>query len=179
MAMTVKEVSMQFNTARFGPIEVDEDKIINVPDGLIGFKQCRTFVIINIQKYKPFLWLQSLEDGSLCFVMTDPWQFFTDYSPELSDEDVGFLEIDNPSSVAIYTLISFSGDINNTRFNLLAPLCINHKTSRARQVILNNSNYSVACSLNAQALKDTMEQKPVEQQTIVMTEQVKVKMLIK
>jgi len=170
---------MQLHTSRFGAIEVEEDKVINVPDGLVGFKKYHDFVIINIQKYKPFLWLQSLEDGNLCFVMTDPWQFFSDYSPELSDDDVVFLEIDSPSAVAIYTLVSFDREISNTRFNLLAPLCVNHRTSRGRQVILNNSSYSVAYSLNTQAMKTSAENKAVEPRSVHMAEQARAKMLIK
>jgi flagellar assembly factor FliW len=170
---------MQLHTSRFGTIEVDEDRVISVPDGLIGFKKFHTFVIINIQKYKPFLWLQSLEDGNLCFVMTDPWQFFSDYSPELSDDDVGFLQIDNPSAVAIYTLVSFDKGVSTTKFNLLAPLCINHRTSKGRQVILNNSSYRVAHSLTTQALKSSAEHKTVEPQSVLIAEQINAKMLIK
>jgi flagellar assembly factor FliW len=168
---------MQVNTARFGPIEVEEDKIIHIPEGLVGFKKYSRFVIINVEKYRPFLWLQSLDDGSLCFVMADPWQFFADYAPELPDDDVEYLEIDNPTVVAIYTLISFDGNFSNMKFNLLAPLCINHKTSKGRQVILNNGSYTVAASVKSADIKTGPE--PREAHTVVHAEQIKGKMLIK
>lgn len=136
---------MNIKTSWFDEIKVDKNKTIHFPEGLVGFTDYRNFVIIHIEKYWPFLWLQSVDNGSLSFVMTDPFIFFPDYSPELSDDDVQFLGIDDPNAVVIYSLISFKKDIQqSTRFNLFAPLCINHKMNRAKQVILNNSKYGVA-----------------------------------
>ncbi|MGV8121236.1 MAG: flagellar assembly protein FliW [Candidatus Xenobiia bacterium LiM19] len=140
---------MEFETTRFGTMTVDENKIITLPEGLVGFEKFHRYIIITIEQFKPFLWLQSLELGSLSFLLTDPWLFFTDYAPELQDSDVSFLKIDDVAAVATYCLIAFNNDWKSTKFNLLAPLCINHARNIGRQVILNNSGYSVSTSLKS------------------------------
>lgn len=149
---------MLIKTTRFDEIDVDESKIIDFPEGLIGFERYRKFVIVSIEKFKPFLWLQSVDLGDLSFLMTDPWLFFTDYAPEISDDDVSYLKIDDPSSVIIYALISFDKNYKNTNFNLLAPICINHKTNTARQVILTNANYSVCHTISHETIKASKTQ---------------------
>jgi flagellar assembly factor FliW len=170
---------MKIKTARFGDIDVEEGKIITCPEGLIGFNMSRRFVILSIEKFKPFLWLQSLDDGNLCFVMTDPWLFIPDYAPELSDEDVTFLGIDDPASVALYTLISF--EKATTRFNLLAPLCINHKTNTAKQIILNTPSYSTAHPLTGETLQKTSATlaRPSEAKFSMQTQIMAAKILVK
>ncbi len=140
---------MEFETTRFGILTVDESKIITIPEGLVGFEKNHRYIIIAIDKFKPFLWLQSLDQGGLSFLLTDPWLFFPDYAPELQDNDVEFLHIEDAATVATYCLISFNNDLKNTRFNLLAPLCINHEKNTGRQVILTSSGYSVATRLSS------------------------------
>ena len=62
---------MNVMTLRFGEIEIDESRIIEMPVGIIGFED-RRFVIISPDRYGQFFWLQSLDNPDLAFVVTDP-----------------------------------------------------------------------------------------------------------
>ena len=63
---------MLIQTSRFGEIEVEENQIISFPSGLVGFSEDRRFVIREDDAAAPFLWLQSVEDNGLAFVMIEP-----------------------------------------------------------------------------------------------------------
>ena len=70
---------MLINTSRFGEIEVQDDQIITMPSGLIGFSEDRRFVIREDEAAKPFLWLQSVDNDALAFVMIEPHFSFSNY----------------------------------------------------------------------------------------------------
>jgi flagellar assembly factor FliW len=157
---------MEIETTRFGTLTVDESKIITLPEGLVGFEKYHRYIIISIDTFKPFLWLQSVELGELSFLLTDPWLFFPDYTPELQDNDVNFLRIKDASTVATYCLIAFKNELKDTRFNLFAPLCINHDKNIGRQVILTNSGYSVATRLESLSISPSPQTQLVSSHSI-------------
>ena len=70
---------MLIKTSRFGEIEVQEDQIITIPSGLIGFSEDRRFVIREDEAAKPFLWLQSVDNDALAFVMIEPHFSFSNF----------------------------------------------------------------------------------------------------
>ena len=47
--------------------------------GLLGFAKYKQFVVIDHTEESPFKWLQSVEEGSLAFIITDPLFFVADY----------------------------------------------------------------------------------------------------
>ena len=73
---------MLIKTSRFGEIEIHEDQIITMPSGLIGFSEDRRFVIREDEAAKPFLWLQSVDNDALAFVMIEPHFSFSNYELE-------------------------------------------------------------------------------------------------
>lgn len=146
---------MKLSTAQFDEIEFSEEKIIIFPEGLIGFDKYKKFVIINMEKLNPFLWLQSVDDSNLSFVMIDPWRFISNFSPEITEEDIKLLNIIDPSSVVIYTLISFEKEFENIKINLMAPICINHPEKLGKQIILNDPKYEFLCELRKSSIQNT------------------------
>lgn len=67
---------MQVNTARFGLLDIEEDKVISMPQGLLGFPEKR-FILLTPPNLGPFCWLQAVENPNLAFVVTDA----KNYSP--------------------------------------------------------------------------------------------------
>ena len=47
-------------------VDVDEKKIVEFPEGLLGFESVKKFAIID-SEYEPFIWLQSVENKELAF----------------------------------------------------------------------------------------------------------------
>ena len=55
---------MILNTTRFGELEIEPEKVIEMPDGMVGFRD-RSFVLLNPGKGAPFYWFQSVESPNL------------------------------------------------------------------------------------------------------------------
>ena len=55
---------MLIQTSRFGEIEVEENQIISLPSGLVGFSEDRRFVIREDDAAAPFLWLQAVDNNA-------------------------------------------------------------------------------------------------------------------
>src|SRR5256886_10348038 len=94
-------VRMDIATTRFGRLEVNEERIIAFPHGLLGFPQYQRFALIQTGEENYFFWLQSVDEPSLAFVVTDPAIFFKDYDFALKEEtqqeigltDAGFAQV--------------------------------------------------------------------------------------
>ena len=68
-ALTVSpEETICFTTTRFGDQEAPVDMIVEFPDGLLGFPDCRRFIIVQNPSGGPFQWLQSIDEPGLAFV---------------------------------------------------------------------------------------------------------------
>lgn len=133
---------MNIQTERFGEIEVDETKALELPDGLPGFEEARRFILLPHGEYSPFYFLQSLEQPELAFVVTCPRDFFPQYQPVIPAEELQELDLEADKEPAdILVILTVPADPRLMTANLLAPLVINVAKQRVRQVILNGSGY--------------------------------------
>lgn len=134
---------MKLNTRHFGEIEVNEDRIIDFPNGLVAFDDLKKYLLIeNEDKRIPFCWLQSLENPDLAFVLINPFLFKKDYSFEFSDENMAELAIRGPEDVAVFSITVIPQDIKKMTANLLAPIIINPRSRKGKQIILQDKHYS-------------------------------------
>ncbi len=130
------------STTRFSEIEVLEKDVIILPSGLIGFPELKQYILLDHDKGSPFKWLQSLDDGSIAFVLINPLLFKPDYSVEVTEEEVADLEITAEEDAVISVIITMPTNPQNMTANLKAPLVFNLKNRRGKQVILANPEYS-------------------------------------
>ena len=56
---------MELLTKTKGKIEVSDDRILTIPEGLFGFEQYTKYALVDCD-LEPFIWLQSCEDSNLC-----------------------------------------------------------------------------------------------------------------
>lgn len=134
---------MKLSTKHFGEIEVSRDKIITFSQGLIAFEEKKQFLIINNEEENlPFVWLQSVDDPNLTFVIMNPFIFKKDYDFKLSQEIVEELDIKEEKDVAVFSIVVVPADINKMTANLLAPLVINERNKKGKQVVLNDKRYT-------------------------------------
>ena len=131
------------NTSRFGEIEVDEKKIVHFEKGIPAFEDEHEFVILPYEEESPYYFMQSLQSPDLAFLLTVPFLFFPEYSFEIDDETMAELEIKNQDDVFYYSMITIpNGSIRYMTANLLAPVVLNSENMRAKQVVLEKSNYT-------------------------------------
>ena len=67
-------------TKAHGKMEISEDSVITIPEGLFGFEKFTKYAIVD-SDYEPFLWLQSMEDPNLAFLIVDPFLICSYYEP--------------------------------------------------------------------------------------------------
>ena len=133
---------MLLNTRHFGEINIDESKILTFPDGIPGFEELTKYIILqNPDKDIPFHWLQSIEEGDLAFVIINPFIFKPDYDFEIPQNIIEKLEIEAPEDVTIFSIVIVPEDIKKMTANLQAPLIINTKNHKGKQIILDDEKH--------------------------------------
>ncbi|MDF2669750.1 MAG: flagellar assembly factor FliW [Paenibacillus sp.] len=132
---------MLVNTIRFGELEVLEEQVITFQQGIPGFEQLHRYTMITPDEELPFKFLQSVEDGGVAFILTNPFWFYTDYEFELSQEAIDVLGVAEPQDVTVWSIVSVTESMASSTINLLAPVVINEKTRLGKQIILHGSGY--------------------------------------
>lgn len=133
----------KIETTRFGEIEIDEKKMIHFPEGLPGFLGCQEFIILEHKPDSSFMWLQSVEEPGLAFVMINPFIIKPDYLKDLSSGDELLISRRDDAPVMVFTFVTVPRDKpEKATVNLLGPIVVDTETMNASQVILVDSGYS-------------------------------------
>ena len=130
---------MKANTRVFGTIDIDDDKIITMEKGMIGFPNLTHFALIfdEAKKDKKFkiMWLQSMDDGDIAFPVTDPTAIKEDYQPSVSEEIIAPLGEMTPENTYLLVTVTVPKNIEDFSVNLKAPIVINMATNKGAQII--------------------------------------------
>nr|WP_106783726.1 flagellar assembly protein FliW [Lysinibacillus timonensis] len=126
-----------------GEVEVNSSNIIIFEHGIPGFEEEKEFVILSIEEQSAFQMLQSLKTKSLAFIITDPGYVVPNYIFDLDEATVHSLEIKEEREVAVFTIVSLKETIADSTTNLKAPIVINKSNKKAKQVILDNDEYTI------------------------------------
>lgn len=125
---------MQVRTTRFGNVEIAEDRVIEFPKGLLGFSEYRRYCLLEPAEDSAFFWLQSLDDPSLAFVVTDPSFFVPEYSVPIRAEQMGDLALARLEDAQVFVIVN---KVDQTLTgNLQGPLVINTLTRSGEQFVL-------------------------------------------
>lgn len=119
---------------RLGQQIVESEKIINFPQGLIGFENKQKFVLLQIQPESPFIILQSIDDPKFGLLVADPYSFIKQYNVQLNDTEKNILQSDIHKLAILVTMTIPRGKPDLTRLNLTGPILINYDTKIGLQV---------------------------------------------
>ncbi len=125
---------------RFGQVEYDPANLLHFPIGLIGFPTLHDFIVMPNKKKGPLFWIQAIDDTEIAFVLTDPTNFFLDYSITPDDTERKQLLIDAEEPCFILSVVTVPPD-QNISINLAAPILFAPSSNRAIQIILEDSSY--------------------------------------
>ena len=145
---------MLIQTSRFGEIEVEENHIISLPSGLVGFSEDRRFVIREDDAAAPFLWLQSVDNNGLAFVMIEPHVSVSNYELELTQEHLNKLDAKNIEELKVFVLVTMAKEMKDVTINLQGPLLFNPEKRLGLQFIIPDGKYSTRHLLFGDKLKD-------------------------
>lgn len=135
---------MKVQTTRFGMIQIEEEKIIFMPRGVLGFPQAKRFCILKHKADSPFFWLQAVDDPALAFVMTNPRLFKPDYRVDIKPAGLamGWENEQNEVPVECYVIVTIpEGAPEKMTANLMGPVLINPKAREAVQIVLSDESY--------------------------------------
>ncbi|PWA12625.1 flagellar assembly protein FliW [Pueribacillus theae] len=124
-----------------GEIEVHQEDILTFEQGLPGFVDETKFVILPFAEKSPFFILQSINTHALAFLVTEPFSFFKDYNFKLEDAVLRQLNIQSNQDLSIFVILTVNEPFSESTANLQAPIVLNVKERRGKQIILNDPRY--------------------------------------
>jgi flagellar assembly factor FliW len=135
---------MNLNGTRFGDIEYTPDDVLTFSEGMIGFNQCKQFVLLCPTADSPFRWLQSIQEPALAFLLANPVHFVSDYAPSVDEVQASSLDLDEGTPTLIFATASIPhGKPDEMTLNLAAPIVINAETQHAKQLVLDGDAYTI------------------------------------
>ena len=135
---------MQVNTAIFGSLDIAAENILEMQHGPLGFDEYRQYALLEREDQGVvFRWLQATDNESICFVVFDPYEVITGYSPELERRDLKELGCSRPEDLRYYAIAVVPEDYTKATINLKSPIAVNPVTNVAKQVILQNVDYPI------------------------------------
>jgi flagellar assembly factor FliW len=145
---------MKVNTSRFGVVEVADTDVMEFSDGLLGFEHLQRFFIVDPSDETLILWLQSADQPDIAFPILEPKLFKGDYKVRLSANELRTLRIDstNKKDTLVYCILTIPAEVSAMTANLKAPIVINSSSRQARQVVLQENEYSVKFSMYKELL---------------------------
>lgn len=138
---------MLINTRCFGEIDIEDDKIIDFPDGILGFENYKQFTLIydvktNGEKAK-IAWLQAISEPELALPVMNPFDVVKDYDPTLNETLIKDLGDINAENAAVFLVVTVPSDVTKTTANLKAPIIINSDIRVGAQIIAENKDYVI------------------------------------
>lgn len=111
--------------------------------GIPGFESYNYFNVNMIEGNERFYNIVSKEDSNIGFVSISPFEIKKDYEIDLDDEFVKELDIKSERDVLVLCLITLGKTLKDSTANLKAPIIINIKNNRGKQLILQDDKYKI------------------------------------
>lgn len=125
---------MKLLTRDFGEIEIDERDIVDFEGAVYGFESYKRFVFLYQEDVsKHFVWLQSVEDPQLCFILVEPELVTDTYTPQIPSSVERML---GGGEYMCWLLVVIKDKFEDSTVNLKSPIIINAATKKAAQIIL-------------------------------------------
>lgn len=125
---------MKYQTRDFGEVEIEQERILQFAAPILGYEKYQSYTLLYDKEAGPGLvWLQSLEDKNVCFILIDPAVLPMEYKPMIPQEDA---EILGEGELLCLPIASIPQDLKRATVNLRSPIVVNIQTRKAMQVVL-------------------------------------------
>ena len=126
-----------------GSLTVARAEVLHFPQGLYGFPECRSWVLIPTNREGLF-WLQSAEHAPLAFLLVDPFTHFPGYAVDLSPTELARVGTNEPSEIIVLAIVTVgSRDGGPPTANLQGPVVLNMRARCGFQIVLSVEGYGV------------------------------------
>lgn len=130
---------MKAETRLFGKIDIADDRIITLKEGIIGFPELQKFALIHDEEKKEkgkIMWLQSMDDTAFAMPVMNPLEVIPKYHPTISEDKYKILGKLSPEDIFVLVTITVPKNIQNMSVNLKAPFIINMNNLQGAQIIV-------------------------------------------
>ena len=143
---------MKILTKIFGEIEINEEKVLNFKEGIIGFPDLNRFMLIHDadDTEKKVSWLQSLDEPAFAMPVVDPLAVDNTYNHIVEDELLKPLGEVTEEDIIVLVTMTVPRDVKKATVNLKAPIVVNSKNLNACQIILEDDKYLVKHPINSE-----------------------------
>ena len=136
---------MEIKTKIFGDVNIDDDKILFFPNGIIGFPDLQHFTLIHDEEKEGAYihWLQSVEEPGFAMPVIDPLFIKQDYNPEVEESILECIGKLVPEEMVVLVTMTVPSDLTKMSVNLKGPIVINAAEKKGCQIILDSDEYQV------------------------------------
>jgi flagellar assembly factor FliW len=126
---------MKIDTTRFGTVDIEPDDLLQFPAGLVGFEDCRHWVLLADTANDALGWLQSTMRPEIALAVVCPRRFVPEYQVRVSRGELTPLDLSDVRAAQVLSILGKNE--RGLTLNLKAPLVINLQRRLGRQVITN------------------------------------------
>jgi flagellar assembly factor FliW len=108
-----------------------------------GFPGEHRFLLVRLDDTGVLYALTSIETPGLRFLVVPPAPFFPDYAPEIDDETLSALAVNDPANLLVLLVVTTGESTDDVTVNLMAPIVLDRETRRAVQLVLPKSDLSI------------------------------------
>lgn len=125
-----------------GTLTVESSAVLTFPQGLLGFPECREFVLLPSEREHVY-WLQSAQYSSLAFLLVDPFIFFEGYTVDLAMTEL-IRRPGGPDELSVLAIVTLprARDERPTA-NLQGPIVIDVRAAQGQQLVIADSSYGI------------------------------------
>jgi flagellar assembly factor FliW len=124
-------------------LEYTDPDIIRFESGIPGFEGLRNFLLAMNPEFEPFVWLYSVENVQIRFLMVNPLLFRPDYAPKMGKEQIADLKIQNQDDLMLFVIVTLNPNHRLSTVNMAGPVLVNIKSKLGKQIILDDGRYSI------------------------------------
>ncbi len=104
---------------------------------MYGFPESKSFILIGTMTEDfPFVWLQSVDEEQVAFLVTNPFFFKEGYDFNINEADMKDLGITENDEIEIAATVVVPSEVQDATMNLKSPIVINFMGKTAKQIIL-------------------------------------------
>jgi flagellar assembly factor FliW len=120
-----------------------KDAIIHFEEGLIGFSECKDFVLMESEDLAPFRLLQSIDFPEVGFLVLEPTVLVPNFYAQVPVREWESLGLSHGASPLAFVIVVIGLTPQTSTGNFKAPLLVNYDRMIGKQIILTDSSFSV------------------------------------
>jgi flagellar assembly factor FliW len=138
MNVTLADTDAEARTS--DPLANNAPHVIDFPNGLPGFENCRRFVLVASRELEPFSCLQALDGSRPSFLTINPAAVDPEWHDTLASPERARLDVRDEGPLLWLAAVTISAE--GATANLRAPFVINPRRMLGCQLIRDESPYS-------------------------------------